>query len=135
MSENTTTYKKHSVEYVDIPLASGVLSIGVGDNISYNAAGFGKVTTDTAGEKFAGVSTQAVELSAAGNPANGTYFLRVIVPRSVNVVKRNIAATRAAALPGTKVYAKSAKEFALAGNVDGGEIFEFISTTECWVKI
>lgn len=135
MSENTTTYKKHSVEYIDIQLASGAHSIGVGDNLNYNVAGYAKVSTDTAGEKYAGVSTQAIEISAAGNEADGKYSIRVISPRAVNVVKRDITATRATALPGTKVFVKNAKECALSGNVEAGEIFEFVSATECWVKI
>jgi hypothetical protein len=143
---NTTVFKRSSAEYRDIPLAAGAVSIGVGDNISFGADGFAKVSSNTSGEAFAGVSEEAKEIPAAENAVAGTFTVRVIAARSVNEVKRTIAATRATALPGKEVYvadAKGVRFYADSGGqtptpttfVKAGVISEFVSNNECWIKI
>lgn len=138
MSENTKVEFRHGLHFLDVPVTSGALDINVGDNVNYGADGFGKAGGDVKDEKFAGVAMDALHVSASDNTAAGTHTVRVLPANAKNIVRRPITATRATAMPGTKVYVKGVKEVSAAAttnSVECGVIAAFVSETECDIAI
>lgn len=129
---------RRELNFLDVPMTSGALDINAGDNINYNASGFGKAGADTEGEKFAGVAMEDLHVSATENATAGGCVLRIIPANCGNIVRRKVAGTRATAIPGTKVLVKNATEMSIAAttkNVAGGVIAAYHSDTECDVVI
>lgn len=146
---NTKVMFSHGCQYKVIEMASGALDIHQGDNISYNSSGYGKASSDTSGETYAGVAMEELKVASGDNSTAGTYKLKIIPAHAGNIVRRKLSATRATALPGTDVYiglsasSPAANEVALAtvstnaitNNVIVGKVFAFVSTTEADIAI
>lgn len=146
---NTKVIYTNGCQFKEIEMASGALDIHQGDNINYNSSGYGKASSDTANEVFAGVAMEELKVASGDNGTAGTYKLKIIPAGAGNIVRRKLSATRATALPGTDVYiglsasSPAANEVALAtvstntitNNVKVGKVFAFVSTTEADIAI
>lgn len=146
---NTKVIYKHGCQFIEIPMASGALDIHQGDNISYNSSGYGKASSDTSGDVFAGVAMEELKVASADNGSAGLFTLKIIPAGAGNIVRRKLTATRATAVPGTDVYigvsadSSAANEVNLAtesnnavtNNVKVGKVFAFVSTSEADIAI
>lgn len=146
---NTKVIYTHGCQFKEIEMASGALDIHQGDNINYNSSGYGKASSDTSGEVFAGVAMEELKVASGDNGTAGTYKLKIIPAGAGNIVRRKLTATRATAVPGTDVYigvsadSSAANEVNLAtlstgtvtNNVKVGKVFAFVSTSEADIAI
>ena len=146
---NTKVIYTNGCQFKEIEMASGALDIHQGDNINYNSSGYGKASSDTANEVFAGVAMEELKVASADNGTAGTYKLKIIPAGAVNIVRRKLNATRATALPGTDVYIgvsadnaaadqvclATASNGSVTNKVKVGKVFAFVSTTEADIAI
>lgn len=113
---------------IDVPLAA--VKVFKGANVSYNAAGFAKGSSDTTGEVFAGVAIETVDNSAG---AAGAKIVRVW--REGVLSMPIVGATQAAV--GKNVYAVDDNVVGLTttNSLLVGKVVQFVSATEVRVKI
>lgn len=115
---------------IDVPLAA--VKVFKGANVSFNTSGYGKGSSDTASESYAGVAFETVDNSAgsAGDDSVRVYMEGVF---SMN------ASSATQAWVGQDVYAVDDNVVALAAtttnDVKVGRVVKFVSASEVKVKI
>ncbi|KUM39010.1 hypothetical protein [Arthrobacter sp. EpRS71] len=132
MANLTASKADERQEGVLIDVALAAVKLFKGSNVSFNAAGYAKGSSDTTGEAFAGVSLETVDNSAG---AAGDKYVRIW--REGVSSMGCVSATQA--WVGQDVYAVDDNLVALAAtttnDVKVGKCVGFVSATEVRVKI
>ncbi len=130
MANQTTALDRQRQQAEVLPYLAAAVDVYAGSLVSKNAAGYAKVSSDTAAEKFLGVADKTTSNSTG---AAGAKDVRVWTCGSFTF---GIAAATQANV-GAKVYAVDSQTVGLTAtnSVLVGIIVEVLSTTSVRVKI
>lgn len=141
LSANSNVRTKTPPQRETYKVTSGLIRIYQGALLNFVATGgYVKLGSDTLSEKFAGIATEEVNVTAADNVTPGTFEVEVIPAGNDEHVELTLsaAATFEAAL-GNKVYVGGDDVVKLsATNTTGGQvgvIRQWISATKVFVDL
>lgn len=121
---------------IERDLVSGAVVTYRGSAMNADNSGNVKLSSDTSGERFAGISKEPLNIAAADNGVAGTYKAKLYPKGCGLIIKRKLSGVTKANI-GATVYAVDDEVVSLSttNSVEVGVITDIAETDYCWVRI